>query len=67
MKPGIPTKTPHRLPPISENVLLVKSVDTALAKGEGGEWSYRFEVEKGWGRGINKHLSTAGIVGSLNT
>lgn len=48
MKPGIPTKTSHRLPPISENVLLVKSIDTALARGEGGEWSYRFEVEKGW-------------------
>lgn len=51
MKPGIPSKTSHGLPPISENVLLVKSIDTALAKGGGGEWSYRFEVEKGQGWG----------------
>ena len=43
----IPTKTSRRLPPISENLLFVKSIDTALAKGGGGEWSYRFEVEKG--------------------
>ena len=29
---GIPTKIPHRLLLISENVLLVKSIDTALQR-----------------------------------
>lgn len=60
----IPTKISHRLPLISENLLFVKSIDTALAEGGDSEWSYRFEVEKG---GVDKHLSATGMVGSLNT